>query len=289
VVTPDRIALVLLLALPLALTLRHLPYYALGRAGRVRDPLHTVLDPATPFGLTFGFIGLGLFLFMWLYPMRKRVPGLRKMGGIGSWLRIHVIAGIALPILVAVHAGWRFTGLIGLGYFAMVLVTLSGFVGRYVYARIPRHRNGVELSRDEVMNERRNLLTQIASQTGLDPAEVESALSMGPAQNQRLGLAQIFVQMFLSDLKQRRALHAIRRNWSRPRPGSPPPDPAALKKAMQLARRQLALDQQVSMLEATHRVFSWWHVAHLPVAITALVAVLLHVIIAVLMGGVGRS
>jgi hypothetical protein len=48
----------------------------------------------------------------------------------------------------------------------------------------------------------------------------------------------------------------------------------------------VALGQQVRMLEATHRVFAWWHVAHLPVAITAFLAIFVHVGVAVLVGGV---
>ncbi len=285
-VTADQVVFVTLLVTPIALTLRDLHYYSLGPGGRIRDPLHATLSPGRPLGLLFGFLGLFLFLFMWLYPMRKRIPILRKIGGLGTWLRIHVIVGSALPLLVAVHAGWRFHGLIGLGYAAMVLVSLSGIVGRYLYTRIPRHRNGVELTRDEVEGERRTLLTRIAAQTGLDPTEVERALFVEPARAGRLGPIQVLARLLADDIAQRRALGEIRRRWSMPRPGAPAPDPKALREALRLARRQIALDQQMRMLDATHRLFGYWHVAHLPVAITALIAVLVHVVVAVIVGGV---
>jgi hypothetical protein len=38
------------------------------------------------------------------------------------------------------------------------------------------------------------------------------------------------------------------------------------------------------MLDATHKVFRWWHVAHRPFAITALVAVVIHVAVVVWLG-----
>jgi hypothetical protein len=38
------------------------------------------------------------------------------------------------------------------------------------------------------------------------------------------------------------------------------------------------------MLEATQRVFRLWHVAHRPVALTALLAVLVHVAVVVALG-----
>jgi hypothetical protein len=40
------------------------------------------------------------------------------------------------------------------------------------------------------------------------------------------------------------------------------------------------------MLEATRRVIAFWHVAHRPVAVTALLAILIHVTDAIVDGGV---
>lgn len=53
---------------------------------------------------------------------------------------------------------------------------------------------------------------------------------------------------------------------------------------LRLARSEMALTQQARMLAATQRVFRFWHVAHRPFAITALVAVGIHVGVAVAMG-----
>jgi len=285
-IVADRVALACLLAIPFAVTLRYLPYYALGISGRSRDTLHPLLGPSGPVGISFGLAGAALFLFMWLYPLRKRLPVLRPLGNLATWLQVHILAGLALPLAVAVHAGWRFTGLIGLGYAAMVLVVLSGVVGRYLYSHIPRRQDGIELSRDGVAGERRALLTRIAATTGLDPAEVGRKLHPGPQPGAGRGIAGTFARLVAGDLARRRAMRDLARLWSRPRPGLPPPDPRALAEAVRLARREMALEQQVRMLDATHRVFAWWHVAHLPVAITAFLAILVHVAVAVLVGGV---
>jgi hypothetical protein len=60
--------------------------------------------------------------------------------------------------------------------------------------------------------------------------------------------------------------------------------PAALKRVVRLAIREIALEQHVRMLDATHRVFRYWHVAHRPFAITALIAVGIHVVVVVAVG-----
>jgi hypothetical protein len=258
----------------------------LGVSGRARHALNPLLRPSGSLGIAFGIAGAALFLFMWLYPLRKRLPALRRLGNLGTWLEVHILAGLVLPVVVAVHAGWRFAGLIGLGYAAMLLVVLSGVVGRYLYSHIPRHQDGLELSRDEVASERRALLTRIAAATGLDPAEVERTLDPGPEPGAGRGLAGTLARLVAGDLRRRSAMRDLAHRWSQPRPGLPAPDPRALAEAVRLARREVALGQQVRMLEATHRVFAWWHVAHLPVAITAFLAILVHVGVAVLIGGV---
>jgi hypothetical protein len=48
----------------------------------------------------------------------------------------------------------------------------------------------------------------------------------------------------------------------------------------------MKFSQQMRALEATRRVFAWWHVAHRPFALTALFAILVHVVVAVWVGGV---
>jgi len=61
-------------------------------------------------------------------------------------------------------------------------------------------------------------------------------------------------------------------------------DRAVIRSVMRLARQEVALAQQARMLDATHAVFQYWHVFHRPVAIAALVAVLVHVLVVVALG-----
>ncbi len=278
--------LAVLLAIPTAVTLLGLPYYILDRAARVRHPAHIWLRSSGPVGLGLGLAGFALFLFMWLYPLRKRCRWLAFTGAVGQWLRIHAAAGLALPLLIAVHAGWRFDGLIGLGYGALLLVSLSGVVGRYLYVRIPRSQSGLELTLDEVAGERRTLITQIAVTARLDPLEVEKALAADTRPYTRLGPARTLLRMIADDWARRRAVRTLARRWARPRPGAPPLDRRDFDSIMRLARRELALSQQARMLETTRRLFGYWHVAHRPVAITALLAVLIHVVVALAVGAV---
>jgi hypothetical protein len=280
----DRTLLILLLTAALAATLLGLPYYLAPAAERVRSPLHAALRASGFVGQSFGIAGLLLFLFMWLYPLRKLFGARRALGSVGSWMRFHTVVGLSLPVLIAVHAGWRFRGLIGLGYFAMLIVSLSGIVGRYLYTRIPRSRGGLELSRDEIGSKRRSLVTEIAAALGADPQEVEQALTATAAPEARGGTWSTMRSLVTSDIARIRAVRRLRARWSAPRGGGPRIERATLDRAVRLARDEIRLSQQVALLDATHRVFRHWHVAHRPVSVTALLAVLVHVAVAALMG-----
>jgi hypothetical protein len=283
----DAIAIALSCLLPLALTIWGWSYYTVSPAGRLRHPLHALLRPSGPVGLGLGIAGLVLFLFMWLYPFRKAVKWLAWTGPLGAWMRVHVVAGLAIPFIVAVHAGWRFDGLIGMGYLSMFVVSLSGIVGRYLYVHIPRRRNGLEMTMEEVSGERRGLITDIAAATGLVPAEVERRLSTDAHSYDGLDPARTLWRMFTDDLRRGAQLRALQQELARPAAGRKPLEGNQLKETMKLARRELSLSQQVRMLEGTRKVFGYWHVAHRPFAITALIAVLIHVVVAVVVGGIG--
>jgi hypothetical protein len=285
----DRWILAALFALPLGVCLRGLGYYSAPLAERLRNPLHPWLKPGGTLGLSFGLAGFAMFVFMWLYPLRKKIRWLAWTGKLGSWLRVHILAGLWIPLVIAVHAAWRFEGMIGLGYWAMVVVCLSGVIGRYLYVRIPHSHGGLELSLEEVAAERTTLISRIALALGVDTAEVEKMLALEPPSEAKLSWSQTLVKLFKDDRARAQALKRLRREWCHTGPGRRNIDPRTLRQVLSLARREMALQQQVRMLEATRLVFGYWHVAHRPVAVTALIAVSVHVIVAVMIGGVAGN
>jgi hypothetical protein len=267
-----------------ALNLFGMRYYLLPRAEQVRDPLHAWLRPSGYLGQTAGVLALLIFLFLWLYPLRKKFRWLAFTGAISKWLNVHVLAALGLPLLVAAHATWQFGGIIGLGFWSMMLVWLSGIIGRYIYAKIPRSQAGVELTIEEIGTQRQELLDEIASRSGLDVREVEALLAADPSPTEGLGLWQTLRRMVQDDLSRRRAAATLRRQIRLHRPMQRRGDAATLKEVLRLASREMSLVQQSRMLGATQNVLRFWHVAHRPLAVTALVAVIIHVVVVVSLG-----
>jgi hypothetical protein len=281
-VPTGRVLIVAGLAL-LAVNLAGASYFLMPLEERVRSASHEWFRPSGWIGQSAGLLALLLFLFLWFYPLRKRVRALSFTGSLGRILDLHITAGLLIPGIAATHAGWRFTGLIGLGYAAMFIVVLSGIAGRYIYGRIPRSRDGVRLSLEEIRTERIRILGELCAATGIPPSELERILAPSAVMEGKLGLTGTVRQLVADDVARRAAARSLSRSL-RERGGTEPLDPSVIRTIGRLARRQMALDQQARLLEATQRVFRFWHVAHLPVAITGLLAVLIHVGVAVAMG-----
>lgn len=96
------------------------------------------------FGHLLGILGFLLMLMTeTLYSFRKRTQS-ALWGSMASWLQFHIFTGLLGPYMVLLHTSWKFNGLAGATTALTILIVISGFVGRYIYTRIPRTLDGVE-------------------------------------------------------------------------------------------------------------------------------------------------
>ncbi|MCP6726220.1 hypothetical protein NL526_29605, partial [Klebsiella pneumoniae] len=81
-----------------------------------------------------------------------RIGWLNRLGSARHWLDFHVILGLTAPVIIAFHASFKFHGIAGVAFWIMLSVAVSGVVGRYVYAQIPRSLSSAELSLKELVD-----------------------------------------------------------------------------------------------------------------------------------------
>jgi hypothetical protein len=154
-----------------------------------------------------------------------------------------------------------------------------------LYTHLPRNRSGLELSHEEAGAERRALLTNLSVATGLTPQELERDLALDPRPYEHLSIVHTFVRLMQGDWRRASTLRRLAREWAHDH-RNVRLDRAELDHALKLARLEMKLSQQLRALDATKRVFAWWHVAHRPFAMSALLAVTIHVAVALWVGGV---
>ena len=96
------------------------------------------------YGHSMGILGIVLMLMTeTLYTLRKRWKN-AHWGKMARWLEFHIFTGIVGPYLVLLHTSWKFNGLAGATMLMTVIIVFSGFIGRYIYTRVPRTADGIE-------------------------------------------------------------------------------------------------------------------------------------------------
>ena len=102
-----------------------------------------------PAGELFGHgIGIAGFILMLmtetLYSLRKRSRSI-KWGRMSRWLQLHIFTGLVGPYMVLLHSSWKFNGIAGITTLFTIVIVISGFIGRYIFTRIPRTLDGLEI------------------------------------------------------------------------------------------------------------------------------------------------
>ncbi|MDX2059713.1 MAG: hypothetical protein SFV24_18020 [Gemmatimonadales bacterium] len=94
-------------------------------------------------GAVFGIAGAVLMLVPLAYPTVKRIPFLNARitphVSLQSLMTLHVYAGILGPLLGIIHTGHKYDSWLGITLTAaMLLVVVSGFIGRYLLSFVNR-------------------------------------------------------------------------------------------------------------------------------------------------------
>jgi len=253
-------------------------YYRTPLGIRGYTPAHRLLRPSGRIGLMLGITGSVLMLVMQTYSLRKKFKFMGKLGSIPAWLDFHIFCGILGPVLITFHTSFKFNGIVSVAYWSMVLVFLSGFVGRYLYVRIPKSIRGQELTVTEVeeraaevkagllaMRLPRHLVEQVES--------FEARVIPPPGQKARLS-GLLFGEVYI-----RLALRTLRRRIRHDGVGA-----KTLHDVIALTAERAVLLRRVAYLKRTKKLFELWHIFHRPLAYVMLVIVIVHVATAVYFG-----
>jgi hypothetical protein len=120
------------------------------------------IPPASElFGHGMGIVGFLMMLMTeTLYSLRKRSRSVR-WGRMSAWLQFHIFTGLVGPYMVLLHTSWKFNGIAGITTLFTIIIVVSGFIGRYIFTRIPRTLDGLEIEgtlSQEALKQARRLL-----------------------------------------------------------------------------------------------------------------------------------
>lgn len=238
-------------------------------------------------GYWLGIIGGSMMLALLLYPLRKRLRALQFLGDTQSWFRWHMILGVLGPVLVLFHSNFQlgsFNSQVAL--YCMLLVAGSGVIGRHFYARIHRGLYGRKHTLGELHEELSQsleksrglatILPKLTARLNTLAAEVQGDSITGTLGIRRCMLwwaRQNFLWLSLRvtayrELRLQAALSpAIARDL-----------PRLKKTCANYIRGFVRLTSHVAQFTLYERMFSLWHILHMPFFLMMIISALLHVL-----------
>jgi len=245
------------------------------------------LTAETGLGYLLGILGGSLMLVLLLYPLRKRLRFMRYLGPVKYWFRSHMMLGVIGPSCILFHANFQLGSLnSNVALICMLAVALSGVVGRFIYSKIHNGLYGQKTS-----------LQQLQQQKSASEGRLATCFKLIPDLHDRLNRYEASIVnpsnwfllriIFGSTLKLRSywLFVIVRRQLYRAlkqQAGKQQVSRRALRKHYFELRRYLqayfATLQRIASLGFYERVFSLWHVLHMPLFIMMVITGIVHVI-----------
>jgi hypothetical protein len=229
--------------------------------------------PQHGFGYALGIVGGSAMAVLLLYPLPKRVRRLRNWLPMKYWFAMHMVCGIAGPLLVVFHSTFRLRSLNAtVAMISMILVALSGVVGRFIYRRVHQGMDGAQAA----LKERREALAR----------ELERVEATG----QRLPDLRLEIDRFAAlatlqpstwhaqvlrfvglGFRRARAQRRIARALGRVQGA----EPGSLESA---SRHTLLAMQRAAQFVAYERLLSLWRIVHVPLVFMLVISAVVHVV-----------
>ena len=230
-------------------------------------------------GYTLGLVGGIAMLLLFLYPLRKRWRRLANWGHTRTWFVTHMALGIAGPALIILHSTLRFGSVNAtVAFAAMSVVAGSGLIGRFLYRRIHEGLHGEKAT-----------LAALVAQAGAGSVTIHERLAFAPGVTERLdtfareaeargrrGLRHP-LRFFLLGLERRRVRRECRAAVQR-QGGAAGFDAARIARRSALVDAYVDIVQRLAQFAVFERMFSWWHVLHVPLVWLMVASAIAHVV-----------
>ena len=249
-------------------------YYLASPSRRVRLALHPVLRQSGSVGHFLGILGVLFMVLLLGYSLRKRLRFMWAWGNANDWLEVHIFLGISGPVLVLLHTVFKFSGIVGISFWSMALVVVSGIVGRYIYQSIPRSISGTELSRIELEAEEIGITYELRKRiprghpfwdrmAGFEASlrATPSGLLRGLREGSRMRSA------FDRTIKKTKVLGSAER-----------------RKLLRLVLKRQKLIRRKQFLDKTQKILYYWHLFHIPFVILMFLVLAIHIYVSLRMG-----
>jgi hypothetical protein len=201
------------------------------------------------------------------------------------------VLGTAAPVIIAFHSSFKFGNIAGMAFWSMLMVTISGFVGRYLYSQIPRGLSAAELTKKELEEKEAAIQKELDEQKQTFGFTVDALYHLPTAQSvAKSSMIEVLLSMFVIDFKRPFQTSLVRLQtagfgpWLFSFCGLRATGNVQLERAIRVASTQASLSKRILYLSRTQQVFGMWHVVHRPFSYAFAILAIIHIGLALYMG-----
>mgnify|MGYP001817702408 CR=1 FL=1 len=225
-------------------------------------------------GYALGIIGGSLMLILLMYPISKRVRFLTRLLPLRYWFGVHMMFGVLGPLMILFHSNFQLGSInstVALG--CMLIVASSGLIGRYIYTRIHHGLYGSKIQ----MNELRSDLAS-EQQRLYGEASISETLQQQLMDIEKKHLAAD--SGIIASIINLKALSASSREVREQLATQMKVHTASAAPGIASARvidQYLSSLRRITMFRLYERLFSLWHILHLPLFIMMIITAIIHI------------
>ncbi|HGX93466.1 MAG TPA: hypothetical protein ENK35_09145 [Candidatus Tenderia sp.] len=234
-----------------------------------------------------GVLGGALMLALLYYPVWKVIGGGRWKNALKWWFRAHVVFGVLAPASILYHANFQLSSAESqVSVALMVLVALSGLLGRLIYSKTHSGISGDETTVESLGRDKAYAKYKLATVCGFAPRfrnglQAYEIAALSPASSFfdalcRLSSFGIWTTwheaVYRRQLSEALEYEAHRMKWSDMQLRSVRSD------ANKYLNLYLSSVRKMGGLSFYGNLFSLWHALHLPLLMMMVAAGMLHVL-----------
>ncbi|MBI5615885.1 MAG: pyridine nucleotide-disulfide oxidoreductase [Gammaproteobacteria bacterium] len=248
--------------------------------------LDRFITPEYGSGYLLGIAGGSLMLLLLIYPLRKRYPRLAWLGSARGWFQAHMMMGVVGPACILYHCNYQLGALnSNIALICMLVVAGSGLFGRYFYTRIHYGLYGTQITRVQLKQDmeltRSRLKELFLFESALADCLHAFEKNAVPPDGETARLVHALTMGLRTHWVYGKAVPLLRRavfaegeslDW----------DPKHTRRryadALRVLTVHLDLVRKLSQISFFERLFSLWHILHVPLFVMMVITAVAHII-----------
>ena len=238
------------------------------------------ISAETGIGYFLGILGGSLMLVLLLYPLSKRVKFLTRWIPIRYWFGFHMLLGIFGPLLILFHSNFNLGSTNStVALISMLLVAGSGLVGRYIYTHTHHGLFGSHITLKELKEETENNHIELLKMYSMDEklnnrlTKMEAKV-LQPHANLMTSLLHVISLAINARRLKSKVIRLLSDSFEVDDNNKALPDSTVVINSVN--RYTLAL-RHTAELRVYERLFSLWHILHLPFFFMMILTAITHI------------